>query len=94
MKTMNEKRKIKLLIGYLIILLLIFGAHSYYLYFEYIPIVLAPFASNDVLYGHVQRALYVLASLSRFWFVALAGSIIGLIIGIYVAAKKSEKKSS
>jgi type II secretory pathway component PulF len=91
MKTMNEKSKIRWLIGYLIILLLIYGAQSYYLYFEYIPNVLAPYATNDVLHAHIQRALYSLAADIRFWFVALAGSVTGLIIGIYVASKRKSK---
>ena len=84
----------KWLIGYLIILSLMFAAHSYFLYFEYIPKVLAPFDSNDVLYEHVQRALYTLVSFMRAWFLVLIGSVVGLIIRIHIAAKKSDKNRS
>jgi len=91
---MTEQIKIKWLIGYLIIFSLIFAAHSYFLYFEYIPKVLAPFAGNDVVYAHVQRALYTLASFMRAWFLVLVGSAVGLIIRIHIAAKKSAKNSS
>lgn len=89
---MTETSKIKWAIAYLILLLLIFGAQSYFLYFEYIPNALAPYASHPDIHAHVQKALYNMVGHIRFWFLALAGSITGLIIGLYVAAKKSGKK--
>jgi len=90
---MNEKSKIRWLVGYLIILSLIFSAQSYFLYFEYIPKVLAPFAGNDILYAHAHRVLNTLASFSRFWFLALAGSIVGLIIRAYIASRRKSDKN-
>ncbi len=88
---MSEIGKIKWLVGYLILLLLIFGAHSYYLYFEYIPANLAPYVDLPEIHAHVQKALYSVAGHIRLWFLVLEGSIIGHIVGLYIAAKKKQK---
>jgi hypothetical protein len=89
---MSETSEIKWAIAYLILLLLIFGAQSYFLYFEYMPNVLAPYVSLPDIHAQVQKALYSMVGQIRFWFLALAGSVTGLIIGLYVAAKKNVKK--
>ena len=89
---MSEKGRVKFLVAYLIVLSLIFAGQSYFLYFEYIPKVLAPFANNNDVHAHLERVLYTLARFIRIWFLVLAGSITGLIIGLYVTAKKNAKK--
>lgn len=89
---MKEMSKIKGAIA-LLLMLLIFGAQTYYLYSEYIPSILAPYASEPTIYAHVQKALYSMAGYIRYWFLALEGSITGLIIGLYVAAKKKAKNN-
>jgi hypothetical protein len=91
---MNEKRKIKWLVGYLILVSIIFAAQSYYVYFEFIPTILAAYASNDALHTRVERALYTLANFGGFWFVALAGSVVGLIGGAFINVKKKSEKTS
>ena len=88
---MNDMGRIKGLIALAILMLLIFGANSYYLYYKYIPIVLTPYADVPTAYAHVQKALYVVAAESRYWFLALEGCITGLIIAYYIKAKKKKK---
>lgn len=88
---MSEMGRVKGLIALFMLMLLIFGAQSYYLYFKYIPIILAPYANEPTIYAHVQKALYVIAGEIRYWFLALEGCITGLIIAYYVKAKKKKK---
>lgn len=88
---MSEMSKIKGAIALWVLMLLIFGANSYYLYYKYIPTILSPYADTPVIYAHVQKALYVVAAESRYWFMTLEGCITGLIIGYYIQARKKRK---
>lgn len=88
---MSEMGKVKGAIALFILMLLIFGAQSYVLYFKYIPNVLAPYASDSAIYAHFEKALYSMAGDIRGWFLALEGCITGLIIAYYVKAKKKKK---
>ena len=88
---MSEMGRVKGLIAFFILMLLIFGAQSYVLYFKYIPNILAPYASDPVIYEHFRKALYSMAGDIRYWFLALEGCITGLIIAYYIKAKKKKK---
>ena len=90
MKKMSEMGRVKGLIVFAMLLLLFFGYESYYLYFEYIPLILAPYASTPDTQAHLKEALYVLAGNSRHWFLLLEGCIIGLIIAYYIKTKKKK----
>lgn len=87
---MSEKGKIKWLVGYLIILFLIFGAQSYYLYFDYIPKNLAPYITLPDIHAQLEQAFYGIAGKIRIWFFVLISNVVGLIIGIYIVARKSK----
>ena len=88
---MSEIAKIKWILVYLVMLLLIFGAQSYYLYFKFIPETLAPYAGFPAIRAQVQSVIYSMAGETRFWFLALAGNIVGWIVGLYVNAKKKSR---
>ncbi len=90
-KKMSEMGRVKGLIALFMLMLLIFGAQSYYLYFEYIPMNLAPYVDLPEIHAHVQKTLYVIAGEIRYWFLALEGCITGLTIAYYIKAKKKKK---
>lgn len=77
---------------YLLIIALVFGAQAYYLYIEYIPMNLAPYTSLPDVHAQLERAFHSIARRITVWFLLLVSNVVGLMIGIYIAARKSQAK--
>lgn len=88
---MSPKSTINWLIIYLLIISLIFGAQAYYLYFDYIPKNLAPYTSLPDVHAQLEQAFYSIAGRIRVWFLLLVSNVVGLMIGIYIVARKSAR---
>jgi len=82
-------RNTKLLVWlYLGVIVIIFSAQSYLIYFNFMPATLAPFKDFPVMEKHVQYALNKMMDWMTFWFLLGIGHILGYLI---VSRKKSSK---
>lgn len=75
---------------YAMLALFIFMAQSYYLYFEFLPVNLAAYASAPDIQGHIKKMLDVMFGPAIFWFVLLEASIVGYAIVMYVKARRGK----
>ena len=90
---MNEKKQILWLVAIFVLVLLAFGAQSYFIYIKYIPSVLEPYAGVPAVHEHIKMSLYAIASFIKPWFIFFTAIIAGRIVGLYIVIKKRQRRA-